>query len=48
MLVSLVCLLHCADVKQVLVVDRERQETGSKCSFTKHYDGQGLFCLDHV
>jgi len=39
MLVSLVCLLHCADMKQVLLVNREGEKTGSKYSFTKHYDG---------
>lgn len=29
----------CADMKQVLLVDQEGLETGSKCSFTKHCDG---------
>lgn len=35
MLVSLVCLLHCADMKQVLLVDQEGLRDRFKMQFYK-------------
>lgn len=50
MLVSLVCLLHCADMKQVLLVDQEglRDRQVQNAVLRSAMMGFGLFCLHHV